>query len=148
MLARRKIKYNLTINPPKYWLKKDNINKKRVSQNVQTPNIIGICSYCAPDRPVFEWSQIMLHPELTLRCFVLFAPVEHNILINGELLKVNDWLQANHLSLNVNEIKYMMFHKSQKAISNFSLNLILNHGEIEKVNTFNFLGITLDENIT
>ena len=42
----------------------------------------------------------------------------------------------------------MMFHKSQKAISNFSLNLILNHGEIEKVNTFNFLGITLDENIT
>ena len=72
---------------------------------------------------------------------------EHNILINGELLKVNDWLVANRLSLNVNKTKYMLFHNSQKDISNFSLNLNLNHGEIEKVSTFNFLGIILDENI-
>ena len=41
----------------------------------------------------------------------------------------------------------MIFNNSQKDISNFSLNLILNHGEIEKVSTFNFLGIILDENI-
>ena len=72
---------------------------------------------------------------------------EHNILINGELLKVNDWLVANRLSLNVNKTKYMIFHNSQKDTSNFTLNLILNHGEIEKVGTFNFLGIILDENI-
>ena len=50
-------------------------------------------------------------------------PNEHNILINGaflrhlingELLKVNDWLVANRLSLNVNKTKYMIFHNSQK----------------------------------
>ena len=75
-------------------------------------------------------------------------PNEHNILtINGELLGVNDWLVANRLSLNVNKTKCMIFHNSQKYISNFSLNLILTHGEIEKVCTFNFLGIILDENI-
>ena len=55
------MKYNLTVNPQKsYW------PKKRVSQNGQTPNIIGICSYCVLDRPVFELNQILLHPELTL----------------------------------------------------------------------------------
>ena len=73
-------------------------------------------------------------------------PKEHNILINGELIKVNDWLVANCLSLNVKK-KYMIFHNSQKDINNFSFNLILNHGEIEKGSTFNFLGIILDENV-
>ena len=60
---------------------------------------------------------------------------------------VDDWLVANRLSLNVNKTKYMTFHNSQKDISNVSLNLNLNHGKIEKVSTFNFLGIILDENI-
>ena len=74
-------------------------------------------------------------------------PHEYNILIKGELLKVNDWLVANRFSLNDNKTKYMIFHNSQKYISNVSLNLILNHGEIEKVSTFNFLRIIIDENI-
>ena len=55
------MKHNLTINPPQCcWPK-----KKAVSQNGQTPNIIGICSHCVLDRPVFEWNQILLHLELT-----------------------------------------------------------------------------------
>ena len=29
---------------------------------------------------------------------------EHNVLINGELLKVNDWLEANRLSFNVKKL--------------------------------------------
>ena len=62
-------------------------------------------------------------------------PNEHNILINGELLKANDWLVANRLSLNINKTKYMISHNSQKDISNFSLNHILKHGEIENVST-------------
>ena len=44
-----------------------------VSQNGQTPNIIGICSYCVLDRPVFEWNQVLLHPELTPWWSFLFA---------------------------------------------------------------------------
>ena len=53
------MKYNLSITPPKcYW------PKREVSQNGQTPIIIGICSYCVLDRPVFEWNQVLHHPEL------------------------------------------------------------------------------------
>ena len=37
--------------------------KKGVSWNGQTSNIIGICSYCVLDKPVFEWNQVLLHPE-------------------------------------------------------------------------------------
>ena len=47
--------------------------KKGVSQNGKTPNIIGICSYCVLDRPVFEWNQVLLYPELTPWWSFLFA---------------------------------------------------------------------------
>ena len=50
------------MSPPKcYWPKK----KKGVSQNGQTPRIIGICSYCVLDRPEFERCQTLLHLDLT-----------------------------------------------------------------------------------
>ena len=39
--------------------------KKGVGQNGQNTNIMGICSYCVLDKPVFEWNQALLHPELT-----------------------------------------------------------------------------------
>ena len=44
-----------------------------VNQNGQTPNTIGICKYCVLDSPVFEWSQILLHLELTPWWSSLFA---------------------------------------------------------------------------
>ena len=52
--------------------------KKGVNQNGQTPNIIGICPYCVQDRPVFEWNQVLLHPELTLWWSFLFANGAHH----------------------------------------------------------------------
>ena len=48
-----------------------------VSQNGQTPNIIGICSYRVLDRPVFEWKQVLLHPELTPWSFLFADGVHH-----------------------------------------------------------------------
>ena len=52
--------------------------KKGVSQNGQTPTIIGICSYCVLDRAVFELNQVLLHPELTLWWFFFFAYGAHH----------------------------------------------------------------------
>ena len=52
--------------------------KKGLSQNGQTPNIIGICSYCVLDRPVFERCQTLLHPELTLWWSFLLADGAHH----------------------------------------------------------------------
>ena len=57
---------------------------------------------------------------------------EHNLSINGELLKVNDYLVATRLSLNVNKTKYVLFHNSQKCTSYFFFNLMLNH-EVMKI---------------
>ena len=65
--------------------------------------------------------------------------------INLELNKINEWLKLNRLSLNVVKSKFMMFHMPQKKFS--SLLLTIDNTQIERVTTFNFLGITLHENL-
>ena len=44
----------------------------------KTPSIIGICSYCVLDRPVFERCQTLLHPEQTLWWSFLLADGAHH----------------------------------------------------------------------
>ena len=57
--------------------------------------------------------------------------------INYELEKVNLWLKANKLSLNVKKTKCMFFHK-RKTLRH--INLSLNDVIIENVPKFNYLG--------
>ena len=54
------------------------LTEKRISQNGQTPSIIGNCSYCVLDRPVFEPCQTLLHPELTPWWSFLLADGAHH----------------------------------------------------------------------
>ena len=66
--------------------------------------------------------------------------------INGELEKVNTWLKLNKLSLNAQKTKLMVFHRKQKHVD--EINVQINGTKIERVESFNFLGIMLDENLT
>ena len=50
----------------------------------------------------------------------LYYNVNQNItaeVINGELLKINQWLGANKLSLNLTKTKFMVFHMHNKSVS-------------------------------
>ena len=69
-------------------------------------------------------------------------------LINLELDNISEWLSINKLSLNVKKTKYMIFHTKQKNISNIKLDLEINKHPIERVHDFNFLGLTIDENVS
>ena len=66
--------------------------------------------------------------------------------INAELQKVSLWLKKNKLSLNLDKTKLMIFHRQQKRVK--ELNIIINDTHIERVQSFNFLGITLSENMS
>ena len=67
-------------------------------------------------------------------------------LINYELCKVMEWLNINRLSLNKEKSKYMIFHVPKKEIQ--TLTLKIDNINIEQVDEFNFLGLTLDTNLT
>ena len=70
--------------------------------------------------------------------------IERNI--NIEISKVTTWLPKNKLQLNVSKSKFMMFFKHPKTLP--KLNITANGNLIGQVSEFNFLGITIDENIT
>ena len=65
--------------------------------------------------------------------------------INDELIKLTEWLGCNHLSVNVNKTKFMLFHSNRKAV--VYPNLLINNINIENVAEFNFLEIQLSQNL-
>ena len=66
--------------------------------------------------------------------------------INSELKKGNTWLKLNELSLDAQKTKLMFFQRKQKQFD--EINVQINGTQIERVESFNFLGIMLDENLT
>ena len=70
-------------------------------------------------------------------------------LINDELAKITEWLRANKLSLNTGKTKYMLFRYSQTPPRTIpKLDLKMDGKIIEKVDNFNFLGITISETMS
>ena len=79
-----------------------------------------------------------------LLCIVFLENFDSNNIerkINYELEKVNLWLKANKLSLNVKKTKCMFFHK-RKTLPH--INLSLNDVIIQNFPKFNYLGIIID----
>ena len=66
--------------------------------------------------------------------------------LNQEITKVYSWLLSNKLMQNAAKSKFMIFFKVPKVVPR--LGLTIAGKPIEQVNEFNFLGITLDQNIT
>ena len=62
--------------------------------------------------------------------------------INNELSKINEWLKINKLSLNKSKTKYMITNKQRANIVKPILQI--DGINIESVDHFNFLGLTLD----
>lgn len=65
---------------------------------------------------------------------------------NDELTKLSIWFKCNKLSLNSKKTKFMIFttHKKHTQINTLNLNLLINDKQIEQVNSFCFLGIIIE----
>jgi len=64
--------------------------------------------------------------------------------VNGELAKVNEWLSANRLSLNINKTCYMVLTDKKVVLPGVHID----GKSINRVDTAKFLGITLDERLS
>ena len=65
--------------------------------------------------------------------------------LNTELLKIESWLVANRLTLNVSKTHYMIFHQSR--IKTVDHDLILNGNVVKRVTSTKFLGIIVDDQL-
>ena len=63
--------------------------------------------------------------------------------VNRELVRVDNWLKTNRLSLNVSKTSCIIIYHQKNA-----LDIIIRESIFKKVSTVKFLGVTLDENLT
>ena len=71
-----------------------------------------------------------------------------NMEINNEMRNVHNWLKSNSLCLNVNKTKYMVFNrKSRPNIDQLDLNIEIDNVKLEQVKSFNFLGLTINDQL-
>ena len=75
----------------------------------------------------------------------IYSNASADCLINAEIGKVIEWLKINKLSLNKNKSIYMTFHMPKKQIQHLTLKI--DGINIEKVEEFYFLGLTMDTNL-
>lgn len=69
--------------------------------------------------------------------------------LNHELQKITDWLAVNKLSLNVSKTNYMLFHFRQRHMAGCDIpRLLINGTEINLIDEFNFLGLTIDKHMS
>ena len=66
--------------------------------------------------------------------------------INAELAKIDEWLKINKVSLNLKKSKYMVFKKT--STTNINLTLTIDKVVIDRVDYFNFPGLTIDSQMT
>ena len=83
----------------------------------------------------------------TIECTLPIDSSDANYLLNRELSLVYEWLFLNKFSLNVEKTKFMLFHPYQKDVSNLVPVLKINQNEIERIDKFDFLGVTLGEHV-
>ncbi len=83
----------------------------------------------------------------TLNKLVNAQNTDPDIIINMELSKINEWLEINKLSLNIAKSKFMVFHTQRKHRAVKPPVPKINNTKLEKVEQFQFLGLTLDSNL-
>ena len=90
---------------------------------------------------------LMYADDTTLYCNLDSIPKHrHDIVLRNELNHVHDWLACNKLSLNVSKTKCMIFHTNHRKF--VYPNLTMNDEIIERVTSFNFLGLMLSANLS
>jgi hypothetical protein len=75
-----------------------------------------------------------------------YAGQDRDTFISNELDKVSEWLRLNKLSLNALKTQGMIFHDTRKYVTRPKL--AIDGSEIKFVETFDYLGVTLDNRVS
>ena len=70
--------------------------------------------------------------------------------VNQELQNINEWFEANKLSLNVGKTKHSLFHKPSRNddLPLLFPRLLIKKIKVERVKSIKFLDVLLDENLS
>ena len=81
-------------------------------------------------------------------CLILNKKCHHllEITVNNELNKVNEWMQANKLTVNYKKTNYMIFSKNNSFSGNIKLTMSNNF--LERVHEMKYLGVIFNDELS
>ena len=68
--------------------------------------------------------------------------------LNTELKTAATWLKANRLSLNIKKSKFLLIHSKRKKVLNHQLSVKLDGNKMALENSVQYLGMTIDNNMS
>ena len=68
--------------------------------------------------------------------------------LNVDLKAATDWLEVNHLTLNVSKSKSMLIGSSKRLAKIGSVKFQIEEDSLDKVETFNYLGIKINNHLS
>ena len=79
-------------------------------------------------------------------CLLFSAKTVNSLqnIANNEISKIENWMICNKLTLNHTKTKFMIINKNGR---NSSINIYINNHQIEKVDSMEYLGITIDSKL-
>ena len=95
-----------------------------------------------------KFFNLILYADDTTLSNTIQIPSMSPLDMNNALAKVYDWLPVNKLSLNVKKTKYVIFHAINQKIEDAVPDLEINGIPLGRVQSFNFLGLLLNENMS
>ena len=121
-------------------------SKEEINIGVPQGSILGplLFSIFVNDLPTHLTCKSVLYADDTALMFSSNDSNELAVNLNSNLKKVNDWLQMNELSLNISKTKYMVCGTSQRIHKFDDVSLSVGENEIERVDTFKYLGVWFD----
>ncbi len=90
-------------------------------------------------------SRIVMYADDTAIVFTDSDPRSIQTALNQDLALVKNWLDENKLTLNAKKTKFMVFGTRRRLKKCRNIRINLENEEIERVETFKYLGVWLDE---
>ena len=81
---------------------------------------------------------------MTQTFFLVINVKQLNEIIQIEMNKITDWLEANKLSINTDKTKFIIFRSKNKKLKD-NIKISISNELIKQVKTTTFLGIAIDE---
>lgn len=100
------------------------------------------------DLPLMSDFEITIFADDTYLMLADIDPRRLENRVNLELVKIDNWLRNNKLSLNYAKTNYMIINKQPRTKVNLQFNLSINNYVLSRANTVKYLGVLLDDDLS